>query len=376
MKVSKSDQKIVRGYRHKMKRVLHIVSSMNMGGLETFIMNIYRNINHTDIQFDFLEFSENTCYYDQEINELGGMIFKVPAKSKNLIRSLLTIKEIVQDNNYHVIHRHYSSASMVLEIAAAKAGGATQLLSHAHSTNSNTPKLIHYLARPLLNKISTVRLACSEDAGRWMYGKKTFSIINNGINVREFIFNENVRNNMRRELGLTDKKIVGHVGRFNKVKNHAFIIHIFAKLQTIREDTVLVLVGDGPLREQTGILAKKLNVHDKIIFLGLRNDVNTLLQAFDVFVLPSLYEGFPMTLVEAQATGLDCLISNRVTKAASFFEKNKYLGIEIDDIPEWATEIDTALKNENDRRNAYITINKSGYDIAVTSAELMKFYGI
>jgi glycosyltransferase involved in cell wall biosynthesis len=359
-----------------MIRVLHIVASMNMGGLETFIMNIYRNINRTDIQFDFLELSENTCYYDQEIHKLGGMIFKVPAKSKNLIKSLTKIKKIVQDNNYHVIHRHYSSASMVLEIVAAKVGGATQLISHAHSTNSNTPKLIHYLARPLLNKISTVRLACSKDAGRWMYGKMAFSVINNGINVDEFIFNENVRNNVRSELGLTDKKIVGHVGRFNKVKNHAFIIHLFAQLQTIREDTVLVLVGDGPLREQTEILAKKLNVYDKIVFLGVRNDVNRLLQAFDVFVLPSLYEGFPMTLVEAQATGLCCLISNRVTKAASFFENNRYLGIEIDNIPNWATEIDTVLGNENDRNNAYITIKNSGYDIASTSAELMKLYGI
>ena len=297
-----------------MIRVLHITDGMNIGGQETFIMNVYRNIDRRKFQFDFIEFSDERCFFDDEIERYGGKIFRVPHKRKAFIKNFNMIASIVRKNKYDIVHRHYSQATMAVELMAAKMGGAKKLIAHSHSNLGDHDRL-HYLFRPILNWVATHRFACSELAGEWMFGVKPFAVVKNGIKLELFENNDKQRMQIRDNLGVQDKFVIGHVGRMSKEKNHALLIEIIKQFREEHRNAVLMLCGDGVLRGEIEEKIKQYNLEDSCLLMGNRLDIPELLNAMDVFLYPSIEEGFGIALLEAQAAGLPCVASSTLPQS-------------------------------------------------------------
>lgn len=296
-----------------MLRVLHIVGKMDMGGQETFIMNLYRNIDRSRIQFDFIVHTNDKQFYEDEILNLGGKVYHIDRMMKNPIKHTMDIKKIVKEGNYKIVHRHTANPLVYADLLGAKQGGAVMRIAHSHNTKSELRPIIHNILRKQLNRYKTMGLACSQEAGQFLFGNNDFTVINNGIDLDKFRYNENIRRKYREELGIENKFVIGHVGRFHEQKNHRFLIEVFAEVLKKEKDAVLLLVGDGELRSNIKEYAEKLNICDNIKFLGVRNDANNIMQAMDVFVFPSLYEGLPVTLIEAQTSGIECIITDNIS---------------------------------------------------------------
>lgn len=362
-----------------MKKVLHHVAVMDRGGQETFIMNVFRNINRELIDFDFLCTLDKNGAYDKEIYGLGGKIYHVPSgfnKIKIIDRSIGLYKFLVEHKGeydvFHIHTQHAMDAYICAKIALFT--GIKKVIVHSHSTSTVYHPKLHKLFRPLLNKLQIFRFACSDLAGEWLYGKnESFTVIKNGVDISRFSFSEKIRNIVRTDLKLENKHIVGHVGSFTYPKNHEFIIDIFSQLSMLDENAVLVLVGTGPGFDNIRLLVNERNIADKVLFLGSRSDVNYLDQAFDVFVFPSRYEGLPVVLVEAQCSGVPCLISDTITEeidvTKQLFREN------INNEPSlWANQILKLFNAKYCREEASEDVVRSGYDINNTVKELEKYY--
>lgn len=354
-----------------MIRILHVVDSMNRAGQETFIMNVYRNIDRSKFQFDFIQFQNQKADYDDEILALGGRIYHARPKGKDLRQAMQDIKRIVAEGDYKIVHRHFSNASMFFELFAARRGGASCLIAHSHNSSSNNKRL-HRLLRWPLYKLADWRLACAEDAGLWMYGDRAFQIIPNGIDAEAFMYSEAASKRIREELGIRDDQLIfGHVGRFSEVKNHSFIMEIFKEIVTEVPDAQLILVGDGPLKpameQWTDLHQLKSQVH----FLGVRSDIAAIMSAMDCFLMPSLYEGLPVTLVEAQSAGLACLIADTITTDIKLTPCVEFLNLQ-ESARVWAVQaIEMAIWPRIDTTEA---IQKSGYDIRDVARSLETLY--
>lgn len=292
--------------------MLHIVGSMSPSGIGNFIMNIYRNIDRGKVQFDFIVHEHRSVSFDDEIKEMGGRLFYVTRKSVNPVKNFCEIKKVVKKGGYGIVFRHTDTATVALDLFAAQLGGAKRRIPHSHSTSTPNRK-IHRLFQPFLNAVSTDYFACSDQAGKWLYGHDNYEVILNGIDARAFAFSEAVREQVKREEGLQTGLVFGHVGNFMPVKNHAFILEVFSCLVKQCEDAKLIFVGDGALREEIIRKAEELKISGSVILCGVRNDTARLLQAMDLFFFPSFYEGMPIALVEAQAAGLPCLVSDVIT---------------------------------------------------------------
>ena len=354
-----------------MIRILHVVDSMNRAGQETFIMNVYRNIDRSQFQFDFIQFQKDPADYDAEILELGGRIYHATPKGQGLRQSMQEIKHIVAEGGYKVVHRHFSNASMVFELFAAKRGGASCLIAHSHSSSSNN-KSTHRLLRRPLYRVADWHLACAEDAGLWMFGDRAFQIIPNGIDTDMFKYNENDCIKVRDELDISPEQMVfGHVGRFSEVKNHSFILETFKEIVAEVPDAQLILVGDGPLRPAMEQWCELHQLKSHVHFLGVRSDIARIVSAMNCFLMPSLYEGLPVTLVEAQSSGLPCLIADTITADIKLTDCVEFLNL--DESPRvWAIKaIEMAMWPRIDTTEA---IRKSGYDIRDVARALQTVY--
>lgn len=357
-----------------MERVLNIVSKMNADGAETFLIRLMRNINKDKFMFDFLVFSPDKGFYDDEILSWGGRIHYAEMKSKNPIKSFYDIYQIVRKNEYRVVLRVSGHSLAALDLLAAAIGGAKlRMLRSSNSSVSGgiSSRIIHMLFRPVLNLIVTQRLAPSDMAATWMFGKKHISngsvkIINNGLEIDRFVFDVCKRQELREKMGLTDKFVVGHVGRISDQKNHKFLLDAFEAIKKENEAAVLLLVGRVAQPEIEISLKKRienLGLNDSVIFTGVRSDIPDLLMAMDVFLFPSLYEGMPNAVIEAQATGLHCIISDTITKEVGFTDLVEYLPLNNPD--EWA---ERALQYQNGyvHRNMRHEFIENGYDIEST----------
>ena len=299
-----------------MIRVLHIVGNMNKGGQETFIMNIYRNIDREKVQFDFIVHGPKG-YYEDEILELGGEVYRVTPKTKNLYKYLSDMRSVFKENKFNVVHIHSGTATVFLDALIAKNSGVSNIIAHSHSTQSSNGAVLHKLCRPLLNRFVNYRFACSQSALEWLFGKQHISkqtIIKNSIDVSKYTYNSERRQTIRKNLGLTNELVIGHIGRFHPCKNHQLIVRVFKEVYNKNNNSVLILVGTGQLENEIKNQVKDLGIANNVKFLGLRDDVNDLLQAIDVLIFPSIYEGFPVTIVEAQAAGVPCVISKHLTQ--------------------------------------------------------------
>mgnify|MGYP003291139149 CR=1 FL=1 len=353
-------------------RILQIVSFMHRRGLETLLMNCMRRIDRTQVQFDFIVHRPFRADYDDEIEALGGKIHRLPRLNPFDPRYKKALRDFFREHpEYRIVHCHLDCMS-ALPLAAAREAGVPVRIAHAHSS-SQDKDLKYLLKRYYMKKIpaaATHFFACSGEAGSWMFPGQSVRLIRNGIDTAAFAFDPERRAVMRRELELGDALTVGHVGRLIGVKNHDFLLDVFAQLHRSRPDAVLLLVGNGPLEEQLREKAARLGISGHIQFLGVRSDVPELMQAMDVFVLPSLYEGLGISAVEAQAAGLPCLLSENVPWECRMAESAIFLPLE--DPALWAQEIQrcAALSRTADCSG----IIRAGYDITTTAAELQQFY--
>ncbi len=354
-------------------RVLHVFHSMHNGGVEHFVMNYYRHIDRSKVQFDFLLSVDEDGFFDEEIKALGGRIFHAYPFKKNPVKNFLSISKIIKENNFDIIHRHTGSAVAYFDLWAAKFGGADRLILHSHN-NQAGKNLLHSVFKKFFS-LKCNRLACSVDAGKFTFGdKKSFIVVSNSIECEKFEFNEEFRQEKRESLSLKDEFLIGHIGRFEDQKNHKYIIDIFDEYLKINPNSRLALIGVGRHFEEIQNKSKQLGIYDKIFFLGARNDAYKYYSAFDAFLLPSLYEGLGIVLVEAQCNGLPCLISKDVIPEEVDFNLGLVKRESINDAAcVWAQRLDTC-RERKDSKEAIGAISEKGFNISTNAEWLCEYY--
>ena len=361
-------------------RVAHVFGRFDRGGAETMIMNIYQHIDRSRVQFDFVQHTQDECAFEKQAKEMGARIFSVPRfRGTNYFsyRKAWT-KFFLEHGDIAIIHGHIVSTASVYLSIAKQFGLKT--ISHAHSTGTSsrgTKALVKSFLRKRLRIVPHFFFSCSCIAGEWVFGNKMTKMPNhylfrNAVDSDCFIFNEKKRLEKRKELGVEKKFVLGHVGRFDAAKNQAFLLDIFQSVLKREKNAVLMLVGDGILRPSVEKKACELGLKDRVLFLGLRSDIPELLQAMDAFVFPSIFEGLPVTIIEAQASGLPCIVSSNVTSEVSVTDLVEYISLE-KTADEWAERV-LAFKKGNERRNTSEEIRSAGYDVKETAKWLEDFY--
>lgn len=354
-----------------MIRVLHVVPNMNAGGLETFIMNIYRNIDRNEIQFDFLEHYQEKSFYDDEINSLGGKIYHFSLRDDNNIFKY--IKSLISFFKYHkeykVIHCHMESIGALLFIIA-KFYGIKIRIGHAH-TNSVSNNLKGYIKRftsSFFKYTTTINLACSELAGYYLFKNKKFTVIPNGIDFDKFAFNEQKREEIRIKYNLTNNFVIGHVGRMDDAKNQLFLIDVFNEYLKYNNNSKLVLIGDGEYKAKIQTKIKKYGIENNVLLLGVKSNINEFLSAFDLFVFPSKFEGLGIALIESQINGLKTLTSDNIPSNTNISNYIKYIPLNEQD---WLSEIIKVNKRDN---KIIYNKNKDNFNIKTVTDKLIKIY--
>lgn len=356
-----------------MKKILVFGMSSNYGGVEKFIMNYYQNIDRKFIQFDFLCYDSLPAYHDK-IENLGGKIHIVTSRRKNPIKSRIAIRKALKENKYDAIWDNLCSLSDISILRIAKRLGVKTRIIHSHNSMNMSGKftaVMHYIHKKMIGKLATDFWACSIPAGKWFYNKKILNstkIVNNAIVTKNFVFDPYQRDLKRKEFHIENNFVIGNIGRFHYQKNHDFLINIFQAIHKKNKNAVLMLVGDGELRPQIEDKIKKLGLSDNVILTGVRSDIPQILQAMDVFLFPSLFEGLPITLVEAQAAGLPCVISDTITEEVAITNLVQY--VSLNRSPEfWAN---TVLQHINNckRIDTSAQIKSAGYDIEASTKTL------
>lgn len=358
-------------------RVLHVFGALDSGGVSNFVMNVYRHIDRTQVQFDFAMTSGKTGLFDEQVLAMGGRIFYFdPAHS--LIDNL---QDVLQDNGpFAVVHSHvFFYSGLVLR--AAKHAGVPVRIAHAHNAHTGESRSLPRLAyergmRLLIWRYATLLLGCSEKACRYVFGDAAMRdarchVLSDGIDCDRFAFRAEVRSEMRAAYGLDGRFVVGHVGHFTAAKNHEKILRVFAALCRRRQDAALLLVGDGELEADVRRMAQELEIADRVVFAGAMQDVERAYQAMDVFLFPSRYEGFGMAVVEAQASGLACVASDVVPEETNASGRVTYLPLRAPDTV-WAEAVLSAPARETDGRSAETV--KALYDIQSVAQTLCEIY--
>lgn len=356
-----------------MVRVLQIVTNMDRGGLETMLMNYYRHIDREKVQFDFLEHRQERAAYDDEIESLGGRIYRVPRLDPLSPAYYHALDGFFSSHlEYRIVHSHLDCMS-AYPLRAAKKAGIPVRIAHAHSTSQdkNWKLLFKIASKRQITRYATDLFACSADAGMWMFGTRNVHILPNAIEVDRYTFDQADRERMRKELGLEDALVIGHVGRFSAVKNHSFLLDIFAQVKCREPNSKLLLVGGGSEMQAIRQKSEALGLSGDVVFTGVRGDVADLMQAMDVFVFPSLYEGLPVTMVEAQAAGLPCIISDGVPKDCVITPLVQQIRLS-EGSATWASGVISAAASP--RINTYEAVRSAGFDIDTAVRDLEEYY--
>ncbi|MGN0522545.1 MAG: glycosyltransferase family 1 protein [Eubacterium sp.] len=360
-------------------RVLLVFGKLNRGGAETLAMNLYRNIDRRVLQFDFIIHTTEKCDYTDEILSMGGRIFSMPRynvlnhfKYKKCWNDFLT-----EHPEYKVVHAHMTGPASVFLRICKRHGCYTVSHSHTVAPKNGLRQVIVNSYRFPLRRISDYMFACSEQAGEWMFGKnvskkKNYSVLKNGIDIDSFAYNPQWRDEIRNEFNLNGKFVITDVARFHMQKNHDFLLDIFCEIHKRNSNSALLLVGDGERRQELEERVKALRLEDSVIFAGVRADVNKILSACDVFVMPSVFEGLPVSLIEAQASGIHSIVTDTVSDEIKITDLVESLSLN-EPPARWA---DAVLKYADgyERRDTSKDIADAGYDIKATAKKLQEFY--
>ena len=356
-------------------RILQVVGILNCGGAESMIMNLYRNIDREKVQFDFIVHANEEGMYDQEVKELGGEIYHCPRfTGRNIISYRKWWRKFFEEHpEYRILHSHMRSCAALYFSIASKAGVKTIIHSHSTSNGAGIQALVKNVMQLPLRYQADYLMACSNRAGIWLYGEKAcnsnkYVFLPNAVDVEKYRMNEVIREQYRNNLNLENKLVFGHVGRFHESKNHPFLLKVFAEINKENPNAVLILIGDGELRGMIEETIKNLDLEKSVILLGLRRDVGELLQAIDVLLFPSVWEGLPVTVIEAQAAGVPCIISDNITKDVDITELVHRLPIT--DEKKWK---DLALSGMH-RKDVSEKVKESGFDVKESAKMLAAFY--
>lgn len=360
-------------------RVAQIMGKWLGGGVEAIVMNYYRHIDRTKIQFDFICDDDSTNIPYDEIEELGGKVILIPPYQK-VFQYQKQLKQVFKQGNYKIVHSHINALS-VFPLRAATKVGIPIRIAHSHSTTNKIEwkkNLVKNILKPFSKVYATYYFSCTEHAGRWLFGNKVFEkgevfVLNNAIDLSKFNYDSKRRELNRKELGIEDDTLViGHIGRFVRQKNHNYLIDIFNEVHKENTNSVLLLVGQGPLKEEIKDKVEFLGLSDSVKFLGQRSDVNELYQAFDIFLLPSLYEGLGVVLIEAQCAGCYCIASTEVPTVAQVTNNIYFMSLKQRPI-EWALQV--LERGKHKKTNTYAElIAEKGYDINKEVKRLEHFY--
>lgn len=330
-----------------MKRVLCVISNMNAGGAETFLMKIYRKIDRSKYQMDFCINAKEKCFYEDEIIDMGGMVYRIPPKSEGIGAFKRALAKIVRENGYRYVLRITSNAMGFLDLKIAKESGAEVCV--ARSSNSSDgdsikAKIAHRLGRALYEKYVDVKIAPSDLAAKYTFGDASdVHILHNALDLSVYHYKEEGRAKIRKAYGISPEDIVvGHIGRFSPQKNHMFLLQVFSELHQRNNACKLLLVGKGELEDAIRKRVKDLQLEDAVLFSGVREDIPDVFSAMDVFLFPSLYEGMPNTVIEAQATGLPVVLADTITKEADITGLLEYRSL-AEPADDWAKAVISRL---------------------------------
>jgi glycosyltransferase EpsF len=364
---------------HAPIRVAHVIGKVAKGGVESVVFNYYRFIDRNKVQFDFIIDDDSPCDIPVEILSLGCRVYRIPSY-RHLNSYIAALKKIFREEKPEIVHSHMNTLSL-FSLYAAKDAGVPIRIAHSHSTaGAGRGEVFRNAFKSILKNFSCIYpthfMGCSAYAAKWLFGERfcanrEYTVLNNALDLDRFSFDENLRDGIRKELGLGDAFVVGHVGRFMPQKNHGFLIDVFREIHEMDPRAKLLLVGDGPLKND---VRKKVCVHaleDNVLFLGARDDVPRLYGAMDFFLLPSLYEGLPVTIVEAQCIGLPCLVSDSITDEAILTDWGKRMSLE-NSPKEWAQEVMTHAKLGRVPQKEALA--RSGFDIRKEAVALDTLY--
>lgn len=360
-----------------MIRILYVNGGlMNRGGIESYMMNYYRHLDRNKIQIDFIVHDAGGYgYYDEEINQMGGRIFVLPKKSTHPFTYIHQLKKILNNGEYKIIHTHMDAMGAWV-LKAAKECGIPVRIVHSHNTQHLTtnPIKLFFLekARKNINKYATHRMACSNVAGKWLFGDEPFTVVHNAIEVEKFAFKEEERKRIREMYGVNeDEFLIGHVGRFDNQKNHSFLIDVFADVVKEKPNCKLMLVGEGHLMQNIKEKVSRLKLDKNVIFTGVRDDAYKYYNAFDTFVLPSLFEGLPVVSIEAQINGCKTFFSNAITKECILSPKASFISL---DVARWVKGILNSINTADTLHVLDFDVMASGYEIHHEAEKLQSLY--
>lgn len=364
-----------------MIRVLNLFTTLDNGGVESFLLNYYTHMNRNLIQYDFVVPGEKIGFLEERFIKMGCNVFHVPTFHQNPITQIYKIAHIIKNGQYDIVHCHgYKSA---IGLILGKIEGVNTRIIHSHMAYEDedfSQKLIKVVVTFIINQFATVKLACGIDAARWLFGEKSLqdgqvTVVNNAINIHDFLFDIQARNKIRKSLNIENDFVIGNVARLSYQKNQEFLLEVIGNLSNKIPNIKLIFVGNG---EDYNILkgkVRELDIEDKVIFLGIRKDVKDLLSAFDAFVLPSRYEGLPVVLAEAQASGVPSLVSDQVTQEIKVTNQIEYIPL---NVAKWEIELIKLYRKRME--NIRIRLDEGekmlggAYDIEFQVLNLMKIY--
>ena len=364
-----------------MVRVLHYIGSLQIGGSQALVMEWYRKIDRTKMQFDFVTFPEERKGSYDEVERMGGRVFVCPRYSGfNHFEFVKWWSDFLEEHpEYRIVHGHiYSCASIYMPVVK-KHGRIAIAHSHSTSNGKGFASVVKAVLQLPIRHIANYMFSCSDLAGIWLYGKKAvkkpnYRMIPNCVDCRRFAFSEEIREDVRKELGIGEKAfVVGHVGRFHESKNHEFLVRVFVEILKQRPDAMLLLVGDGDLLEPTKTLCGELGITDHVIFTGAQLEPDRYYQAMDLFLFPSVWEGLPVSVVEAQANGLPCLLSDTITKDVWLTDLVTYETLE-KDAKHWAGEAVKFAGKTREPIGGNELEKLKGFDSNQVVADLQEFY--
>lgn len=366
-----------------MKKVLVYGLTAVKGGVESFLMNYYRNFDLSKVSVDFISNTEEAAYED-EVLALGGKVYKVCSKKKNPFKFKKDLESIFENTKYDIVWVNLCSLANIDYLKMAKKYGVKDIIVHSHNAGNMHGKLKEYFHsknKKNINKYANYFWSCSKLASEWFYEKEIinsskFKVINNAIDTEKFEYNEEIRNKYRKELKIENDLVLINVGRFNIQKNHSFLIEVFNEVVKEIENAKLLLVGIGELQEEIKNKVSSLGIEKNVIFLNSRDDVDSLIQAADIFLMPSLFEGLPVSAVEAQASGIECILSDKITDEIKLTNLIHFIDIDkSDSVNKWKNEImkvkDLGFENRSSKK---LEIEKAGFEIKVEAKKLEEFF--